>query len=97
MNCQGTDISFLNHRNPFTNPAFKPLVLPDFAKFGITDPKRGSIHASDCTRLGSFVKEVIMLNEKTRNFRIFGPDETKSNRLGAVFDVTDKQFIGGTF
>jgi xylulose-5-phosphate/fructose-6-phosphate phosphoketolase len=71
------------------------LVLPDFTKFGITDPKRGNIQASDCTLLGHFLKEVVSLNEKTRNFRIFGPDETKSNRLGAVFDVTDKQFIGG--
>jgi xylulose-5-phosphate/fructose-6-phosphate phosphoketolase len=83
------------HRNPYTNPQFKPLVLPDFTKFGIADPKHGTIEASDCTRLGYFLKEVVTLNEKTRNFRIFGPDETKSNRLGAVFDVTDKQFIGG--
>jgi len=81
-------------KNPYTNPAFKPLVLPDFTKFGISDPKRGTIQASDCTILGQFLKEVVTLNEKTRNFRIFGPDETKSNRLGAVFDVTDKQFLG---
>jgi len=81
-------------KNPYTNPQFKPLVLPDFTKFGIADPKRGTIQASDCTLLGHFLKEVVTLNEKTRNFRIFGPDETKSNRLGAVFDVTDKQFIG---
>lgn len=80
--------------NPYTNPHFKPLVLPDFGEFGIEDPKRGEVQASDATHLGYFLKRVIELNQKTRNFRIFGPDETKSNRLGAVFDVTTKQFLG---
>ena len=80
--------------NPFTNPVSKPLILPDFAPFGIADPQRGNIFASDATHLGYFLKQVIVLNEKTRNFRLFGPDETKSNRLGAVFDVTTKQFLG---
>ncbi len=69
--------------NPYTNPVYKPLVLPDFAKFGIEDPKRGTVKASDATHLGDFLKGVIKLNESARNFRIFGPDETKSNRLGA--------------
>lgn len=80
--------------NPYTNPVSKPLNLPDFGEFGIPDPRRGMVVASDTTHLGHFLKQVIVLNEKTRNFRMFGPDETKSNRLGAVFDVTTKQFLG---
>ena len=69
--------------NPYTNPHYRPLILPDFGEFGIENPKRGSILASDATLLGYFLKRVIELNAKSRNFRIFGPDETKSNRLGA--------------
>lgn len=80
--------------NPYTNPHYKPLILPDYGEFGIEDPKRGKVFASDATHLGYFLKRVVELNAKARNFRIFGPDETKSNRLGAVFDVTTKQFLG---
>jgi len=80
--------------NPYTNPHYKPLLLPDYADFGIEDPERGTVMSSDATHLGYFLKRVIELNAKSRNFRIFGPDETKSNRLGAVFDVTTKQFLG---
>lgn len=80
--------------NPYTNPVIKPLNLPDFEQFGIPDPGRGKVFASDASLLGNFLKKVMVLNEKTRNFRLFGPDETKSNRLGAVFDVTTKQFLG---
>jgi xylulose-5-phosphate/fructose-6-phosphate phosphoketolase len=80
--------------NPYTNPITKPLNLPDFAEFGVADPQRGLVQASDATCLGYFLKQVIVMNEKTRNFRMFSPDETKSNRLGAVFDVTTKQFLG---
>lgn len=80
--------------NPFTNPIYKPLILPDYQDFGIGDPKRGAVQASDATHLGHFLKRVVELNAKSRNFRIFGPDETRSNKLGAVFDVTTKQFLG---
>jgi xylulose-5-phosphate/fructose-6-phosphate phosphoketolase len=80
--------------NPYTNPHVTPLILPDFAEFGIPDPKRGQVFGSDMTQLGLFFKKVLQLNAKYRNFRIFGPDETKSNKLGAVFDVTTKQFLG---
>lgn len=80
--------------NPYTNPISKPLNLPDFTQFAIPDPKRGTTFASDTAQLGLYLKELIVMNEKARNFRLFGPDETKSNRLGAVFDVTTKQFLG---
>jgi xylulose-5-phosphate/fructose-6-phosphate phosphoketolase len=70
-------------KNPYTNPRYKPLILPDYGEFGIEDPERGSVFASDATHLGYFLKRVVELNAKSRNFRIFGPDETRSNKLGA--------------
>ena len=80
--------------NPYTNPKHKALRLPDFRKFGIAVPSRGAVKASDTFICGQFLKEVIVMNESMRNFRIFGPDETASNRLHAVFDVTNRQFMG---
>ena len=82
--------------NPFTNPVVNPLVLPEFAKYGIdVDPDhRGQIQASDTYVMGTFLRDVIASNAKTRNFRIFGPDETASNRLHAVFKTTKKQWMG---
>ena len=82
--------------NQITNPLVKPLVLPNFADYGIKDPNRGAVMASDTGILGTFLRDVIKCNEKTRNFRIFGPDETASNRLGAVFEVTNKQWMAET-
>jgi xylulose-5-phosphate/fructose-6-phosphate phosphoketolase len=46
--------------------------------------------------LGTFLRDVIALNDEARNFRIFGPDETLSNMLGAVFEVTDRQWEART-
>ena len=79
--------------NAYTNPVVKPLILPEFSTYGIADPKRGEVHASDTSHLGYFLRDVIKLNEKNRNFRIFGPDETASNGLQAVFEVTKKQWM----
>jgi xylulose-5-phosphate/fructose-6-phosphate phosphoketolase len=55
--------------NPLTNPVVRPLVLPDFGEYGIEDPKRGAVMASDTTLLGVWLRDVIKLNEKARNFR----------------------------
>lgn len=82
--------------NPLTNPVVKPLVLPDFAPYGIEDPKRGQVVASDTTLFGNFLRDVVKMNEPNKNFRIFGPDETASNRLQAVYQVTKKQWMGKT-
>lgn len=82
--------------NQITNPVVKPLVLPNFADYGIKDPKRGSVMASDTGILGTFLRDVIRCNQAARNFRIFGPDETASNRLGAVFEATNKQWMAET-
>ncbi len=81
--------------NPYTNPVIKPLILPDFEEYGVkVDPKvRGGIMASDCYQAGLFLRDVITANAPHRNFRIFGPDETASNKLHAVFEVTKKQWM----
>ncbi|WP_020568843.1 phosphoketolase family protein [Neolewinella persica] len=71
----------------------KELVLPDFRDYGIAVPAPGSIRAADTEVLGGFLRDIIVLNEAERNFRIFGPDETLSNRLKAVFEVTNRQWM----
>jgi xylulose-5-phosphate/fructose-6-phosphate phosphoketolase len=69
------------------------LNMPDFRKFAVKVPSPGSVQAADAHELGEFLREVITLNEEQRNFRIFGPDETLSNRLNAVFEVTNRQWV----
>jgi xylulose-5-phosphate/fructose-6-phosphate phosphoketolase len=81
--------------NPHANGGLllKDLNMPDFRKFEVKVPSPGSVQAADTHELGEFLREVITLNEKQRNFRIFGPDETLSNRLNAVFEVTNRQWV----
>jgi xylulose-5-phosphate/fructose-6-phosphate phosphoketolase len=78
--------------NPHANGGLllKDLRLPDFRAFGVDVPAPGATVAEATRVLGQWLTEVIRLNPD--NFRIFGPDETASNRLQAVFDVTDKQW-----
>ncbi|SLB50511.1 fructose-6-phosphate phosphoketolase [Mycobacteroides abscessus subsp. bolletii] len=80
--------------NPHTNggAALKPLVLPDPGTFGVVTGQPGGVPASPTRILGRYLRELMVHNEKQRNFRLFGPDETESNKLGDVFDVTDKQW-----
>ncbi len=72
------------------------LTLPDFRSYAIKVPSPGSVEASDANTLGMFLREVITLNKQERNFRIFGPDETLSNRLNSVFEVTNRQWEART-
>ena len=82
--------------NPHANGGLllKDLEMPDFRTFGVKVPSPGSVQAADAHELGVFLREVVRLNDKERNFRIFGPDETLSNRLNAVFEVTNRQWLG---
>ena len=82
--------------NPHTNGGqlLRDLRMPDFRQYGIDVPKPGSVEAQDMIELGGFVRDIFKLNEETRNFRIFGPDETMSNRLGKVFEVTNRDWNG---
>ncbi len=80
--------------NPHANGGLllQDLIMPDFRKFAVDVPSPGSVEAADTHELGEFLRDVITLNEAQRNFRIFGPDETLSNRLNAVFEVTNRQW-----
>lgn len=82
--------------NPVTDGGklVKDLRLPDFRKFTLNNSDPGKIVAQDMLVLGKYIAEVVRLNEDNRNFRIFGPDETMSNRLGPVFEVTRRQWLG---
>ena len=79
--------------NPHANGGLllKDLRLPDFRTYGIpVEP--GKTKAQDMIELGGFVRDIFKLNEDSKNFRIFGPDETMSNRLGKVFEVTNRDW-----
>ena len=80
--------------NPHANGGLllKDLRLPDFRDYRLEISQPGSIEASDMTELGKFVRDIFKLNEESRNFRIFGPDETMSNRLGALFEATNRDW-----
>lgn len=80
-------------KNPITNGGIdpKPLVMPDWKKYTLQFEQPGSVKAEDMTELGKFVREIIEKNPE--NFRIFGPDETKSNRLNQVFKTTNRQWM----
>jgi xylulose-5-phosphate/fructose-6-phosphate phosphoketolase len=80
--------------NPHTNGGtlLHDLRMPDFHLHAVTVPSPGSVNAQDTMVLGKFLRDVTKLNVAERNFRIFGPDETLSNLLGAVFEVTNRQW-----
>ena len=78
--------------NPHANGGLllHDLIMPDFRSYAVDVPSPGSVEAADTHQLGEMLREVITLNQEQRNFRIFGPDETLSNRLNAVFEVTNR-------
>jgi xylulose-5-phosphate/fructose-6-phosphate phosphoketolase len=84
--------------NPQANGGvlLKELRLPDFTEYGVKVPAPGGVEAEDTRVLGGFLRDVIRMNEDQRNFRIWGPDETLSNRLGAVFETTKRQWDAET-
>ncbi|MEK4459643.1 phosphoketolase family protein [Paenibacillus sp. FSL R10-2748] len=81
--------------NPVANAGnlIKDLKLPDFRNYALDNSVPGKVIAQDMSVLGKYVKDVVLLNEENRNFRIFGPDETMSNRLAPVFEVTKRQWM----
>ncbi len=80
--------------NPHTNGGLllRDLKMPDFRNYRLEVPTPGSMQAEDMRVLGPFLRDIAKLNQEPRNFRIFGPDETVSNLLGAVFEVTSRQW-----
>jgi xylulose-5-phosphate/fructose-6-phosphate phosphoketolase len=84
--------------NPHTNGGqlLIDLRMPDFVDYAVKFKKPGSVEAQDTLVLGAFIRDVVKLNEDRKNFRVFGPDETASNKLGPVFEVTDRQWNAET-
>jgi xylulose-5-phosphate/fructose-6-phosphate phosphoketolase len=84
--------------NPHANGGLllRDLRMPDFRDYAVQVPEPGGVKAEDARVLGTFLRDVIKLNRDQRNFRIFGPDETLSNRLGAVFEATNRQWEART-
>ena len=84
--------------NPHANGGLllRDLIMPDFRNYAVNVPSPGSVQAADTHELGAFLRDVIRLNRGQRNFRIFGPDETLSNRLNAVFEATSRQWDART-
>lgn len=90
-----------NHRigaNLHANGGYllRDLRMPDFRTYAFDVGEHGSKDGQDMTELGKFIRDVIKDNDKERNFRIFGPDETLSNRLNHVFEATERQWENKT-
>ena len=87
------------HRRMSANPhanggaLLTPLTMPHFRDYAVEVPAPGSVHAESTRILGNFLRDVMKLNLEARNFRLFGPDETASNRLDAVYEVSGKEWM----
>jgi xylulose-5-phosphate/fructose-6-phosphate phosphoketolase len=81
--------------NPHANGGMllRDLVMPDFREYAVEVPKPGTDNAEATRVLGGFLRDVMKLNADSRNFRVFGPDETASNRLEALYETTDKLWM----
>ncbi|PZM81010.1 MAG: phosphoketolase [Candidatus Melainabacteria bacterium] len=78
--------------NPHANGGvlLRDLKLPEFEKYAVEVKKPGTFEAESISAMGKYLRDVMKMNDDHRNFRIFGPDETASNRLSAVFEATER-------
>ena len=81
--------------NPHANGGLllRDLRLPDFRKYAVKLSKPGAEVAEATRVMGAFLRDVMKLNAEGKNFRVFGPDETESNRLGAVLEATNRTWL----
>ncbi len=81
--------------NPHANGGtlLQDLIMPDFRTYAVDVPQPGTVTAEATRAMGCLLRDVLTLNEDAQNFRVFGPDETASNRLGAVFEVTNREWM----
>ena len=81
--------------NPHANGGLllRDLAMPDFRDYAVDVTKPGDRFEEATRVLGRFLRDVMKLNTESANFRVFGPDETASNRLDAIYDVTDKEWM----
>jgi len=84
--------------NPHANGGLllRDLKLPDFRDYAVDVPKPGTVEAEATRAMGRYLRDVMKRSADSRNFRVMGPDETGSNRLSALFEVTDRVFTGTT-
>ena len=84
--------------NPNANGGLllKDLRMPNYAEYAVAVPKPGTVKAEATRVLGGFLRDVMKLNLDRHNFRVVGPDETSSNRLDALFEVTDRVWMAKT-
>jgi xylulose-5-phosphate/fructose-6-phosphate phosphoketolase len=84
--------------NPHTNGGLllKDLRMPDFQDYAVEVPTPGTVVAEATRVLGNFLRDVMKRNMDHRNFLVFGPDETASNRLSALFEVTGRRWVADT-
>ena len=78
--------------NPHANGGLlrKDLIVPDFRNYTVQVVKPGTSYSEGTRELGKFLRDVMKVNAEAKNFRVFGPDETASNRLDAIYEVTGK-------
>src|SRR5438552_8072668 len=78
--------------NPHANGGLlmRELRMPEFARYAVKVPRPGAVDAEATRVQGEFIRDVMKLNQDRRNFRVFSPDETASNRWSALFEVTDR-------
>ncbi len=81
--------------NPHANGGMlmRPLRLPDLTDYAVAVSEPGATQGEATRVFGTFLRDVMKRNDSTRNFRLFGPDETASNRLQAVFEATDRTWV----
>ncbi len=85
--------------NPHANGGLllKPLHLPNYEDYAIDVKKPGAQIGEATRRMGDFLRDVMKLNMTAANFRVMGPDETASNRLGALLEVTNRVWMADTY
>ena len=85
--------------NPHGNGGMllRDLILPDFTQYAVAVAEPGAVVGEATRRLGEYLRDVMRQNAKSANFRVMGPDETLSNRLGALFDVTNRAWMAERF
>ena len=84
--------------NPHANGGLlrRDLLLPNYREYAVKVDRPGHDTAESTRIMGRFLRDVLRRNEPHHNFRLFGPDETESNRLGAVFEATDRTWVAET-
>ncbi len=84
--------------NPHANGGLllQDLKMPEFEDYAVEVDKPGAVVAEATKVTATFLRDILKLNQENRNFRVLGPDETESNRLQAVFEVTDRAWDAET-